>query len=198
MLELDVNAFAVPAHHWHANRRAGYVYALIAQDFLGFIPHLHLLSRVPVVAENIAMRQAVQINWVGINRCFDRLPSALRFELYDGRFARSGDALVRAHHAALDAERVVQGFEHHHELHRRAIRVGDDTVIRTDDVTVDFRHHERTIRIHAPGTAVVNDCDSRLGKFGRPLFGHIPASAEQRHLRAASTSSTFCTVHFRP
>ena len=76
-----------------------------------------------------------------------------------------------------------RGLERHHELHRRAIRVGDDAVIRADGVTIDFWHHERTIRIHAPGTAVVNDGDARLGKLGRPLLGHIPASTEQSHLR---------------
>ena len=55
LLELEVNAFAVPTHHRHSNRCAGHVHLLITQYFLGFIPHLHLLPGVSVVAKNVAM-----------------------------------------------------------------------------------------------------------------------------------------------
>ncbi len=183
LLKLEVNAFAVPAHHRHANRCAGHVHLLIAQDFLGFIPHLHLLPRIPVVSENIAMGQAIQINGVRIDGRVNGLAGAFRFQLHDGGFAGSGDALVRAHNAALDTVGVVQRLEGHQELHRRAIGVGDYAVVGTDGVAVHLGYHEWACWIHAPRTAVVDDRGPHFGKLGRPLFGHIPASTEQRHLR---------------
>ena len=97
-----------------------------------------------------------------------------------------GDALVRADDTALDAVGVVQWLEGHHELHRRAIGVGNDAVIGTDGIAVYLRHHQGTLGIHAPGAAVINDRGPRLGKLGRPLFRYISASTEQRHQRPCS------------
>ena len=121
-----------------------------------------------------------------INRGLDSLAGTFCFQLHDGGFAGSGDALVRADHAALDAVGVVQWLEGHHELHCCAIGVGDDAVIGTNGIAVHLGHHQRTSGIHAPGTAVIDDRGPRLGKLRRPLFGYTTARTEQRHLRPCS------------
>ena len=81
----------------------------------------------------------------------------LALELADRISAGSGHRLVGVDDDPLQSDGVAERHEHRHELHRRAVRVGDDARVALHVVGIDLADDERDGRVHSPGRAVVDD-----------------------------------------
>ena len=108
-----------------------------------------------------------------------RPAGAFGFELRDACLSGAGDALVGAHHDALDAECAVERSERQHHLDGGAVRIGDEAVLRRQDTGVDFRHHEGDGGMHPPERGIVDDAAAGGGKAGSQLLADGTAGAEQ-------------------
>ena len=105
----------------------------------------------------------------------------LRPQLVHGFLAGAGDGLVGRDDDALDGRRVVQRLQHHDELRRRAVRVGDDVLLGVAGhrVGIHLRHDQRHVAVVAPARRVVDD-DAALGAdAGRPFLRHGRARRHQ-------------------
>src|SRR3989339_1611446 len=65
-MKLDINSLRVAAYHRHAHRGCRRHDRIIPKNLTGFIHHLHLLLRIPVIGEHIALRNAVAVDLVGV------------------------------------------------------------------------------------------------------------------------------------
>ena len=70
--------------------------------------------------------------------------------------AGAGHRLVGRDDQALDPGRVVDRLERDHQLHRRAVRVGDDALVGVERLRVDLGDDERDLGVAAPGGGVVD------------------------------------------
>ena len=103
-------------------------------------------------------------------------------ERVDGGLARAGDGLVRRDRDALEADRVAHGAEDRHQLHGRAIRVGDDPTVRVRGVGIDVGDDERDVGLHAERGRVVDDRCARGDRDGGPLARTRGTGREDRHV----------------
>ena len=65
------------------------------------------------------------------------------------------------------------------ELHRGAVRVGDDPLVGRRVVRVDLRHDERDALVHPPRRGVVDDGRAAGDRLGRQRLGHAGAGREE-------------------
>ena len=63
----------------------------------------------------------------------------------------------------------------HHQLHRRAVRVGDDPLVGVDRVVVDLGDHQRDVLVHAPVAGVVDHDRAGVDQLRRPLGADLAA-----------------------
>ncbi len=131
------------------------------QDLAALVDDLPLLARVAVVEEDIHLGQGVEGDLVGVDRRADRAPGDvglhLGLQLGDGLVARAADRLVGVHHDAFESRGVAERGEHGHQLHRRAVGVGDEALMGARVGGVDLGHHQRHARLHPPARRVVDD-----------------------------------------
>ena len=180
--QLQVHRFAVSAKDRHPHRGARQPDGGVAENFFGFLMHLHFLPGVAVVHEHVAMRQAILVDGVWIHPRWIQA-CALSIQLVHGRLAGSCDALIRAHHAAFNSPLVVDRLEAHHQLHGGAVGVGQDQILRLHHFSVDFRHHQFVVVRHAPSAAVVHHGNPCGRELGRPFQTQHAAGGKQRHVR---------------
>ena len=107
---------------------------------------------------------------------------ALVLQLLHGLHARTGHGLVGADHDALHAIGPMQRRQRHHQLDGAAVRVRDDALVTGQGVRIDLRYHERHVRVHAPGAAVVDHRASRLREARRPFQRSATTGTEQRDI----------------
>ena len=103
---------------------------------------------------------------------------ALGLELIHALLAAAAHALVGGDDDALDAVSLLEGSQRHEHLDGRAVRVRDDVVIGTQDVTVDFGDDQFLGRVHAPVGRIVHDAAADGGKLGCEFAGGCAAGAE--------------------
>ena len=149
---------------------------------------LPLLTGIAVVHERVDLRQHVECDLVGVNRGNDLRPSHVRldlpFELGDRLRAGAGDGLVGIDDHAPEANRVAKRGEHRRELHRRAVRVGDDAVMLGQVFWVDLADNEGHPVIHAPRRRVVDDHRAAPDRYRGHRPRLIRTSREQRDVDA--------------
>ena len=105
-------------------------------------------------------------------------------QLVDGAPAGARDGLIGTDHQPLDPSRVVKRLERHHHLHRRAVRVGDDSTVGLERLGVHLCDDERDVVLHAPARGVVDNDRSGLGKARGPLPRRRSAGGEEREVKA--------------
>ena len=113
--------------------------------------------------------------------------------------ARSGDGLVGVHHDALDTNRVAESLQNGHELHRRAVRVGDDPLVPLAVFRVHLADDERNVGLHPPPVRVVDHgCPARCRFRGELRETSVPA--EKRAMSTPSNASGVASpiVRVRP
>ena len=108
----------------------------------------------------------------------------LLLELDDRLVAGPRDRLVGVDDDPLEADRVAQGHQRRHELHRRAVGVRDDALVPREVVGVDLRHDQRDVRVHPPRRRVVDHGRAAGRGLGRELLRRPAAGAEQRDVDA--------------
>ena len=181
---LDVDGLGVAHEDRHPDRRARDPQIREVQDLAALRDELPLFLRVAVVQEHVDLGQGVERDLVGIHAVGLRLAGGvganLALQLGDRLGAGAGHGLVGVDDHALDADAVAQRHEHRHELHRRAVRVGDDALVGLEVVRVDLAHDERDGGIHAPRGRVVDDDRAARGGLGCEVARDVGAGAEQR------------------
>jgi len=176
----------VPRINRHAHRCRGHPDAVIPQDLLGLVDHLHLFGRVAVVPERLALRNL----WDAVERDGVRENVAHRFlarqdcpglsvQLVNSRFPRPRHGLVGRDHHPRNRRRVMERFQHHHHLDGRTIRVGNDALVPSNIIGIHFRHDQRHLRVHPPRTRIVDDHATVFRGKRREMLARAPARAEQ-------------------
>ena len=125
------------------------------------------------------------------------LPLVCAPQLVHGVLAGAGDGLVGRHHHALDGGVVVQGLQRHHQLHGRAVGIGDDVLLGVAGhrVGVDLGHDQRHVLVVAPGRGVVDDDAALGGDLGRPFLGHADPPADIRQKSTLEKSKVARSLH---
>ncbi len=113
------------------------------------------------------MRQQVEGDLVRVN-FFDHLavlrPSAgLLLQLGDPGRPTARDGLVSRCDDRLQAKGLVQRVKPHQRDDRRAIRIGDDALVRESRIRIDFRNHQGYLRIHPESRAIIDHDTAALG-----------------------------------
>ena len=117
------------------------------------------------------------------NLRLDRSPFTHRLDLFrqliDSLFACAGNRLICRYHYPLDPRPVMNRFQRHHHDDCRTVRIGDDPLVIADSRRIDFRHHQRHIRVHAECAGIVNHHRARFHRMRRKLLAGSSAG-EQR------------------
>ena len=144
---------------------------------------LPLLLRVAVLEEDVDLGEGVEGDRVRVDAGLLGGPRDvgpdLGLELGDRLAAGAGDRLVGVDDDALEADGVAEGHERRHELHRAAVRVGDDPLVGLEVVRVDLADDERDARLHPPGARVVDDGAAAGGRLRRQLARDRAAGREE-------------------
>ena len=158
------------------------------QDLAALRDDLPLLAGVAVLEEDVDLGQRVEGDLVRVDtrleRAVLRVRADLALELVDRRRAGAADGLVGIDDHPLEAHAVAQRHQQRDELHRRAVRVGDDPVMLRGVARVDLADHERHAELHAPGVRVVDHDRATLCGFGRELARDVGAGREQGDIDA--------------
>ncbi len=83
-------------------------------------------------------------------------------ELVDAFLAGARHRLVGGNDHALDLGKVVQRLQSHHQLRRRAVRVGDDVLavvaghVLVEHMRIDLGHHQRHIAVVTPEARIID------------------------------------------
>ena len=180
-----LTASRVADEHRHAHAGGRHL-DLGIEDLLGLGHHLPFLARVAVLHEDVDVGNAVEGDLLGELLGLDLLARhvlalGLGPQLVHGVLAGAGDGLIGRHHHALDGGAVVQGLQRHHQLHGRAVGVGDDVLLGVAGhrVGVHLGHDQRHVLVVAPGRGVIDDDAALGGDLGRPLLGHRAAGRHQ-------------------
>ena len=108
----------------------------------------------------------------------------LLLQLLDRLAAGAGDRLVGGDDQALDPGGVDDRLQRDHQLHRRAVGVGDDPVVAVDGVVVDAGDDQRDVVVHAPVAGVVDDDRAGLDELRRPLGADLAAGGGEDDVEA--------------
>ncbi len=180
---LHVDRLRVAHEDGDAHGGAGDPQVRQVEDLAGLGDDLPLLLRVPVLQEDVDLRQGVEGDRMRVDPGLLGLPGDvgpdLRLELGDRLAARSRDRLVGVDDDPLQADRVAQRHERRHQLHRGAVRVGDDPLVGLEVVRVDLAHDQRDARLHPPGAGVVDDRAAAGGRLRRQVAGGVAAGREE-------------------
>ncbi len=140
------------------------------------------------------MRQAVERNAVRIDRPLDGQKvdhgSGLVEQFIDGLLAGTRHRLIGGHHNASNAEFPVDRIQGDHHLNRRAVGIGDDSLLRIlgHGVRVDLGHYQRNLGVHAPGARVVDHDATVLGGMRSESLAGTAAGRKKRDVDALERS----------
>ena len=114
---------------------------------------------------------------------------ARRFaQLFHRRGAGARRGLIRRDDHPLDAVLAVHGPQRRDRDDRRAVRIGDDALVREDRVAIDLGNDERHAGIHAKRRRVVDDDRAGLHRGRRELLRR--AAAQRRTSRCRRPRSS--------
>ena len=134
------------------------------------------------------MRQDIEGDAVGIHLVF-RIAGVekvahLAFQLLNAFLACAGHGLIGGNHHAVDVCRVVQGLEHHYHLDGGTVGIGNDALMLFQGLRIDFRHHQGTALVHAPGRGIVHHHATGMGGVRRELRGCAAAGGKDGQVDA--------------
>ena len=158
------------------------------EDLAVLADDLPLLLRVAVREEDVDLRERVERDrvWVdgGHRRLARDVGADLALELGERVRAGARDGLVGVDDDPFEPDRVAQRHQDRCELHRRAVRVGDDPGMALEIVRVDLRDDERDGRVHPPGGRVVDDRRAMGDRSRREVPRDVGPRGEQRDVDA--------------
>ena len=188
---------------WYTYTRAADQKVGDAQDFTAFIAQLLFLIRLVCPIINDAPRQRDNIERNGLrkntwSRKIERsaavdeseqlLPSTrcgLAGQFFAACETSTGNGLVGGDDEAFETSFIVQGLQYRHGRHRRAVGISNDSLCGGQGLLrVHLGHHQRNIRVHPPGTGIVDDGHSCLCKPRSLLEGKCAACAENGDVQA--------------
>ena len=139
------------ALHRYTYGSRGHQYVFI-QNLVRLVNHLHLFLRITSLQERVDMRKDVLVYRIWIHgRIFAPfLSSTLGLHLIQCLVAGTGHRLIGGNHYPLYLERFVKRSQWHQHLYGRTVRIRNDIVICSDDISVDFRHDQFLRRVHPP------------------------------------------------
>ena len=187
---LDVDGLRVAVEDRHAHGGRVHLDAVVPHDLAGLPDHLHLLFRIPVVEEDVDVRQHVERDLLRIDVRLGRAAveqrGGLGRELVYRLLAGARNGLVGADVDPLDSNGVVDGLQGDQHLDGRAVRVGDDAAVAVvgDLRRVDLGHDERDVVLVAELGGVVDHDATRGGRLRRVDRRHAGPRGEQADLRA--------------
>ena len=153
------------------------------QDLAALRDDLPLLLRVAVVEEGVDLGQRVERDRVRVDAgrlgLAGHVGADLALQLGDRIGAGPRDGLVGVDDDPLQPDRVAQRHQDRHELHRGAVRVGDDPLVRLEVVGVHLAHDERDPGLHAPRGRVVDHGGATRGRLRSEVARDVGAGAEQ-------------------
>ena len=190
ILEFDVHGFRMTDEHGHphASRRE---LDLRIENLLRLGDHLPLFLGRSVIHEDVDLGNKVEGDALGELLRLDRIRhehGASLLEQFVHRFlACARHRLIGRHHHALDRRLVVQGLQRHDELGGRAVRVGDDILLRESlrGLGIDLRHHQRHVGIHAESGRIVDDDAALRANARRPFLRNGAARGHQADIDGA-------------
>ena len=109
------------------------------------------------------------INFLGHRLAVDDL-AHLPLEFFYCHCTSAGHGLIARGENPFHLERLVQRIERHERHGRRAIRVGDDTLVPRHVAGVDLRDDQRDRVVHAERARVVDDDTTGAGREGSKFF----------------------------
>ena len=131
----------------------------------------------------------VGFNWFW-NAASDNHGGDLISQSPDARHARTRDGLVGGNLQPLQPSLVVQGLEHRHRGHGRAVRIGDDPLGGAEHILrVDFADHQGNLGILTPGRGIVHDDGSGCGHLGGVFARHRGTCREQGDVQAGEVGA---------
>ena len=159
--ELDVHRGPVPDHRRHAHAGRGEGQLRLVEDLARLVAHLQLLDRVAVLGEVVDLREHVHRELVRVDlrrgqRLVAPVGAQLRPQLGDGRRSRARGRLIRGGDDAAQRGDVAHRVQRHRDRGRGAVRDRDDALVPVEVVAVHLRDHDRDVRLHAVGGAVVD------------------------------------------
>ncbi len=134
LARLDVDRLGVPDPHRHAHARDRHGDRLVLEDLARLEHHLALFVGVVVAARKLpAAPITLNAIW-SADRCSARASARRRasarlgLELLDRLAARARHRLIGGDDQPLDPDLAMDRRERDHQLHRRAVRIGDQSV----------------------------------------------------------------------
>ena len=135
LARLDVDRLRVADPDRHAHAGDGDADRLVLEDLAGLEHHLALLVGVIVAVDEVAGRadhvegDVVRVDRRRRHRLAVQRGAGLGVELSERLLAGAGHRLVGRDDQPLDPDLTVDRRERDHQLHRRAVRVGDQAVV---------------------------------------------------------------------
>ena len=200
-LELGVDRQRVAGEDRHAHAGAADRQAGELEDLAALVAQLQFFLGIAVLTQHIVQRHDVVGQRHGplarfrqrgrVRRHGEAIKVALgaaaqllgqHLDAFDPA-ARGG--LVGADGQALQAGLLMQRLQHRHGGHGGAVGVGDDALRDVvQRVRIDLGHHQRDVRVRAPGRAVVDHHGAGRGGFGGQLARGVAAGREEHDVQA--------------
>ena len=179
LLRLDVDGLRVADKDRHPNGRAGDAQIRQMEDLATLRDDLPFLPRVAVLEEDVDFGKGVEGDRMrvdpGLLRLAGHMCPDLALELDQGVRTRSGHALVGIDDDALEAHAVAQRHQDGRELHGRAVRIGDDSLVARRILRVHLAHDQRYAGFHPPRIGVVDDGRATIHGLRGQLSGDVRA-----------------------
>ena len=188
LARLDVDGLRVADEDRDADGRARDPQVRQVEDLAVLADDLPLLLGVAVREEDVDLGERIERDRVRIDAGGRRLARDVRpdlaLELGQGVGAGARDGLVGVDDDPLEADGVAQRHQDRRELHRRAVRVGDDPgwPSRSSGLTCDTT--SGIGRVHPPRRRVVDDGRAAGDRGGRELGRDVGAGREERDVDA--------------
>ncbi len=135
-------------------------------DLAPLVLHLHLLGGVALKGLAADLRDHIVRDLIlkYLRLVALALPQGLHLvhQLNRPACASAGGSLVAACHNALNGAVLIQGVDGHQGDDGGAVGVGDNALVLLGVLRVNFRDHQRHIRVQAEGTGVVHKHRPRL------------------------------------
>ena len=131
----------------------------------------------------IHVRLAVQLRGVP-GTVFTRPFAGLVGQLFNGLRTRARHGLVTGGKDALHTKRLMQRIQRHQRDGRGAVRIGDDAFVVLHIRSVDFRHHQRDVRVLAEEGGIVHHHGTGFHRMRGKVTRDATTRAEQRDVDA--------------
>ena len=186
--ELSVYRDGVRAVYGDAHTGGAGAETRVAENLAALVFHLHLLFRVAVVEKHIHMRQCVEGDLVGVNRFFNFAPGCngfhLTLELLNAHCATAGDGLVAGGKNTLHAKGPMQRRQRHEGDDGGAVGVGNDAAVFFAVGSIDLRHHEWHMFLHAKGARIIHHDRPGIHRVLSKGFAGAAAGTEEGDVHA--------------